>query len=126
MNNDRFKFRAWDKEKKRMFDWEDVKQFSFGEVFEDGDCIPLPCIGLKDIDGKLIYEGDIITSDNSYNLEVFWMGLAWGVRWKDGDNKEDCIICDDGGDMEMDESGKLLHIRIIGNKFTNPELLEGK
>lgn len=81
--------------------------------------------GLKDKNGKEIYEGDILGCSTSHNLEVYWMGLAWGVRWKDLGNDEESIICDDGGDMGMDEKG-LKYLEIIGNIHSNPEILEAK
>lgn len=74
--------------------------------------------GLKDKNGKEIYEGDIIKNETTHPLEVYWMGLAWGIQWKDQGNDEESIIYDDGGDMGMDEDG-LKYMEIIGNIYEN-------
>lgn len=128
------KFRAWDKDAKQWVDDVLLTCNKYAFIFqnhykcefvgEDRDIELSQYIGLKDKNGKEIYEGDIIKSHGSHPLEVYWMGLAWGVRWKDLCNDEESIICDDGGDMEMDENG-LKHMEVIGNIYENQELLKG-
>ncbi len=133
------KFRCWDEHNKIMWpvkslyfnqDPKDGKLehigFSYrGAIFTPNDNNTLmQFTGLKDKNGREIYEGDIITSGTSYNLEVFWMGVAWGVRWKDMGNDEEVMIHDDGGDMGMDEKGNMTYMEVIGNIYENPEVLK--
>lgn len=80
--------------------------------------------GILDKNKVEIFEGDIIKSKSSHPLEVFWMGLAWGVKWMDLGNYEETIICDDGGDMGMDEKGKMEYMEVIGNIYEQKHLLD--
>jgi uncharacterized phage protein (TIGR01671 family) len=67
--------------------------------------------GLKDKNGKEIYEGDILTSINSNNIVVYWDEIHG--RWIGHDKKhfnEDLYYYNCG--------------EIIGNIYENPELLK--
>ena len=129
---DRFRFRAWDKEEKKMFynaemtyDYSLVADAceadSFGTVLEDGNMIVMQCTGLKDKNGKLIYEGDIL--DGTYeNLYVHYCDNCKQFQLKAKDYG--CMACE--GDIywdELVESEDENELEVIGNIYENPELL---
>lgn len=70
------------------------------------------CTGLKDRNGKLIWENDIIKDNVIYGV----------VRWE-GVNAR--YIIDDRDDGYQDYSEWWQECEVIGNIFDNPELLEG-
>ena len=144
---DRFKFRIWDKHLKKMFDCIQINftENAYGSnKIKDDECSIhliyqphlelMQCSGLKDKNGKLIYEGDIldlyVSSKKLYRYEVkYEIGSFMLVSqdeifdfknvWNDNvyplsqlyyeyQNEENCI----------DEC------EVIGNIYENPELLE--
>lgn len=116
--NDRFTFRAWDKDIKRY--WE-PGNFELRRACKDKSLIIEQCTGIKDRNGRLIYEGDIV---------------CWTRAQTDGDVDSICPIVFDN---DMCSFGPLLNghslwmphqtdlrMKVVGNIHENPELLEDK
>lgn len=127
---DRLKYRFWHKPTKKMIDCYGYnKDFVFGDVLDGigtvynpakfDDCILVQCTGLKDKNGKLIYEGDILIQkeENGGPTKklVFWEedGGYLGLK----DLKKSFL-----GVVTFHRFG--YSYEIIGNIYENPELLE--
>lgn len=107
----RFKFRAWDSiAKEYIFD-----SYALYELFVndlDDSYQVEQCTGLRDKNGKLIYEGDIVRVDS----KVYYIDpLTLVVGFHNG-----AFMV---GDRFIDNNSKFMEI--IGNIHENPELLEG-
>ena len=115
--NERLKFRGWIKEVKEMcYDDEKNTTFTTKDMqSQQDDVIFMQSTGLRDKNGKLIFEGDIFKS-TCHIKDVFYT-IVWEDygRWvyKDDKNK---IIYQDISVFRNNE--------IIGNIYENPELLE--
>jgi uncharacterized phage protein (TIGR01671 family) len=139
------KFRAWDKKEKKM-KWVDhlsVPNFDSGAVsFLDselkadgkykalGEIELMQYTGLKDKNGKEIYEGDIIGDTEDWSI-VIWCDkcIGWQLAWYDIDiDKKTCHMCD--GDFDITETFENNIAdndeEVIGNIYENPELLNVK
>ena len=105
--NREIKFRAWDK---TGFHKGMVYDPKLNVVLEDNSYEVMQFTGLKDKNGKEIYEGDIID----------WKGDKWIVEYSGS-----CFVvvfgnCENTVDSVND------NCEVIGNKFENPELLDAK
>lgn len=132
---DRFRFRTWNKRDKRMiYNAEDVYDGSlsgfcenednnndghiscFGEYLGREEYVIMQSTGLKDKNGKLIYEGDILFNDSVEDSKFYAV-----VKW---DNQLAKFYLDDGENyLEIDDDG---FDKVIGNVYENKELLGEK
>lgn len=134
--NDRFKFRVWfapNWQKPEMI-YEAEHTYdnrcrnkgsfyheSFGEILEDEDCILMQCTGLKDKNGKLIYENDILGGIYHGYIEYCNECKCFQLKVKD----YGCLACE--GDLhwyELVEAEEQNELEVIGNIYENAELLE--
>ena len=116
------KFRAWDKRLKLM-----TRPFGIGEgiVFYDGqqtyyntNHIPMQYTGMKDKNGKEIYEGDIVEYRKDVAI-IKYINSAFMLAYINED-KYDFI------EVLYKYSPKAYKLKVIGNIYENPELLKGE
>ena len=125
----RFKFRAWNtKRNDFIYNVQDVgSDFSiqcwedcFGDFLYNEDYVVEQCTGLKDKNGKLVYEGDILGGVLACTY-ILWCEDCKSFQLKICTGE--CMSC--GGDILwhsiVEDDGKL---EVIGNIHENPELLE--
>ena len=114
MTKDRFRFRVWNKTEKvylKMPEMHCDNTSCFLSVMEDE--VLEQCTGLKDKNGRLIYEGDI----------VFYGGVElWWVVFEEKYCSFE-LLRKDGNGLSMSAHKEMT---VVGNIHENPELLENK
>ena len=123
---DRFKFRVWlNKSKRYTINKDDIVLFPDGAVgqfdiigcYDEKDVTVEFCTGLKDKNGKLIYEGDIL-QDSEQKILVKYDVNRHCFMFEYQDTRAYKPICD------IDVlSG---NFEVIGNIHENADLLENK
>ena len=126
------KFRAWAEEGKVMYydvyTFKDdtlllkYDEFAFDEV-PASDFILMQSTGLKDKNGKEIFEGDVVKYEvgrNTVTEEVAYDKNFAGFGVRDADT--DIIFTF----LQLADVVDLISLEVVGNKYENPELLEGE
>ena len=125
------KFRAWDRTRNEMnykvmvgnCDTDDenwtcpiiwIEEETDWLHFDDYECI-MQSTGLKDKNGKEIFEGDILKS-NKYITSVFYERGAYCVKF--------CRTTNTTVTMNVISFIEKYKTKVIGNIYENPELLE--
>lgn len=90
----------------------------FHEIYTSTIC---QCTGLKDKNGKLIWENDIVRDKEGNCYKAFWQNNYYQFSW----------ICVKSDIFQIGTKWDLYiwrsyEIEVIGNRFDNPELLESE
>jgi uncharacterized phage protein (TIGR01671 family) len=118
----KIKFRAWnDISKEMLYHGKDIQGLiwwnEFGEIQSLAKAELMQSTGLKDKNGKEIYEGDILAAPHTYNIEIIYRNGSFLMKFFD-DIGEKCEYHLNKELIEQDD------LEIIGNKYDNPELEE--
>ncbi len=110
------KFRAWLNMQEEMLY---ANIFGAGELFAGRDCQIMQYTGLKDKNGKEIYEGDIVEEYLSDSEDDNYLYSGVIVYF----NTEFCLKIKSDTYIKLVNTGD--NIEIMGNIYENPELLSG-
>ncbi|USZ61388.1 YopX family protein [Lactiplantibacillus plantarum] len=103
------KFRAWDNECKVIRDYDELKGLTL-DALDASDFKLEQFTGLTDVNGKDIYEGDILENRKYRSI----------VKFASGKFLADVV----GTISRFDLIGETHGSKVIGNVHANPELLE--
>ena len=141
MNINRFEFRAWIVEKQEMRYMVDGFHLSstyvsptLKPVLEippyvdedryiiDEECFFMQCTGLKDSEGKLVYEGDVVeVDDRAIGAPNISIGQVYYCLDYTLESNPCFAAYGNNGHFRLSPS-----IKVLGNRYQHPELLEGE
>jgi hypothetical protein len=110
------KFRGWDTYQQRMYHQPDL-DIRDGVLRDDGGIQPMQYAECTDANGQEIYDGDLAVSSWTSDPTLYQASVSgrWGLKWKNLANGNSTAF------MRPEES-----VRVIGNIWENPEILERK
>ena len=116
------KFRAWLKKEQKMdneidnISWLEDELYCIGDgityMVLAEDLVLMQSTGLKDKNGKEIFEGDVVSIDTD-EFDLLFVKYESGIYWLMDD--EECV-------EHLSDYYK--YVSIVGNIYENPELLE--
>jgi uncharacterized phage protein (TIGR01671 family) len=133
------KFRAWHKAHQRMYYSDFVVKFTgtllwwvsehgYDELMGTDKAIPMQFTGLKDKNGKEIYEGDVVEEleDSYYSIEEDDDREVLGKFVIEYDVNGFWPKHRESNEYGWGEDDAKDNFRVIGNIYENPELIETK
>ena len=127
----KIKFRAWNKVEEKMYNWYEFLNTNMKNTFiapESTAMILMQYTGLKDKNGKEIYEGDIVKYDEFWREgDCHYNSGVGQILWDDEETgfylaaKDTYFI-----DIDLFSLTRNLDAEVIGNTYENPELLKDK
>lgn len=131
------RYRAWDKIHKTMYEVDDIMSIDFGKSeiyvktlffertnhYDFDDIVLMQSTGLRDKNDREIFEGDVVTG--GYTTGDIKHHTTYGFYMVDDNGVErwfsDSVALED---FEEDVKTAARILEIVGNIYTNPELLE--
>ena len=121
--NNRFKFRTFWKDEKRMYYFN--SEFPKISKEDENIAVIMQCTGIADKNGKLIYEGDVLKNLlNGKKYKVAWVGCQASFELHQ-------ILSPNDEDYKKAQpiaiyfaNGGFQRFQVLGNIYENPELLE--
>ena len=97
--------------------------YAYDFYLEDEDAIIMQSTGLRDKNGKEIFEGDIVTAGEFARIVQYHQTLGFYMFDEEGNER---FFSDSATLEDFEEDAKIVSeiMEIIGNVYENPELLE--
>lgn len=97
--------------------------YAYDFYLEDEDAIIMQSTGLRDKNGKEIFEGDIVTDGEFARIVQYHQTLGFYMFDEEGNER---FFSDSATLEDFEEDAKIVSeiLEIIGNVYENPELLE--